>query len=332
MLDELRDIAFRFQIDPDKTVGHAARMSSVISVLSSINQSFQNFLEVEFFKNEEFVKAYEQNEKVLESLKEDLELLLVDLKFSSFEAAAVPNIVSMPSLFNDKVSAWKKDTYFEYKENVLYGDYENPKYLQKVMDRYSENERNQIFKPLFSAVSPERSYKLNLIKAGKKKVLKQPSKNLYEFYVPKLEKKAVTQNTEYKTVQFYAQVRKGEDGYNLVKKNIKQVYFFEELEHETYPFKPSSIVFENTAYDLVKRIDCQVDFEDEMYVIQNQEFDITVWGESREEAEFSFAFTFHSLYQNFALEDDSKLSSNSKILKQKLLKTVKKVIYESQKI
>ena len=73
MLDELRDIAFRFQIDPNKTVGHAARISSVISVLSNINQSFQNFLEVEFFKNEEFVKAFEQNSKVLESLKEDLE-------------------------------------------------------------------------------------------------------------------------------------------------------------------------------------------------------------------------------------------------------------------
>jgi hypothetical protein len=160
-------------------------------------------------------------------------------------------------------------------------------------------------------------------------VFKQPSKGLYHFYVPKLEKKAVPSSSEYKTVQFYAQVRKGEDGYNLVKKNIKQVYFFEELEHETYPFKPSSIVFENTAYDLHKRIECQVDFEDDMYMIQNQDFDITVWGQSRAEAEFSFAFTFHSLYQNFALEDDNKLSTNAKKLKQKLLEIVKKVIYES---
>ena len=149
MLDELRDIAFRFQIDPNKTVGHAARISSVISVLSNINQSFQNFLEVEFFKNEEFVKAFEQNSKVLESLKEDLELLLVDVKFGSFEAAAVPNIISLPSLFNDKVSAWKKETYEDYKENILYGEYESHDFLKKVMNRYNETERNQIFKTLF---------------------------------------------------------------------------------------------------------------------------------------------------------------------------------------
>ncbi len=332
MLDELRDIAFRFQIDPNKTVGHAARISSVISVLSNINQSFQNFLEVEFFKNETFVKAFEQNSKVLESLKEDLELLLVDVKFGSFEAAAVPNIISLPSLFNDKVSVWKKETYQDYKENILYGEYENPDFLKKVMGRYSETERNQIFKPLFSAVSPERPYKLNFIRANKKKIaFRQPAKDLYDLYVPKLEKRASVDSSEYKTVQFYAQVRKSKDGYNLAKKNIKQVYFLEELEHETYPYKPSSIVFEDTAYDLNKRLDCQVDFEEGMYIIQNQEFDITVWGESREEAEYSFAFTFHSLYQNFATESDSKLSQKAKSLKANLLKTVKKVIDEGQK-
>ena len=31
----------------------------------------------------------------------------------------------------------------------------------------------------------------------------------------------------------------------MTKKNIKQVYYFEELEHETYPYKPISITFEN---------------------------------------------------------------------------------------
>ncbi len=136
---------------------------------------------------------------------------------------------------------------------------------------------------------------------------------------------------EYRTVQFYAQVRKGEKGFVLAKKNIKQVYYFEELEHETYPYKPTTIAFETTIYILNKRLDCQVEFEDEMYVIQNSEFDITVWGETREEAEYAVGFTFHSLYQNFALENDEKLSNEAKLLKNNLLNTVKAVIDESQK-
>ncbi len=198
------------------------------------------------------------------------------------------------------------------------------------MNKYSESERNQIFKPLFSTVS--QNYKLNLINSNTKRVFRQPSKDLYNFYVLKSEKKDKPKASDYKTVQVYAQIRKEQDGFNFAKKNIKQVYFYEELEHETYPFKPSSIVFENIAYNLTKRLDCQVDFEDKMYVIQNIEFDITVWGKSREDAEYSFAFTFHSLYQNFATELDSKLSEEAKQLKQNLLKIVKKVIYEGQKI
>ena len=134
---------------------------------------------------------------------------------------------------------------------------------------------------------------------------------------------------EYRTVQFYAQIRKGEQGFILAKKNIKQIYYFEELEHETYPYKPNTIAFENTVYILNKRLDCQVEFEDDMYVIQNSEFDITVWGETREEAEYSVGFTFHSLYQNFALENDNKLSEKAKLLKNNLLTTVKKVINEN---
>jgi hypothetical protein len=326
MLDELRELAFRFQIDPDNTEGHAASISSVVNVLNNINQSFQNFLEVEFFKNEKFVKAFEQNEKVLGSLKVDLKLLLVDVKFGSFEAAAVPNLVSLPSLFNNEVMDWKKDTYREFKENVLFGDFENPKFLNKVMDKYTESERNKIFKPLFSSVSSD--YKLNLIDKNSKKTFKQPSKGLYDYYVTKVEKKTPPNESEYKTVQLYAQIRKDEDGFNLAKKNIKQVYYLEELEHETYPYKPNSIVFENTAYSLNKKVDCQVDFEDNMYVIQNNEFDITVWGNTREEAEYSFSFTFHSLYQNYAVENDAKLSSDAKKLKENLLKIVKKVINE----
>ncbi len=54
MLDKLRDIAIRFQIDPEMTVGHAAKVPTVIKVLTEMNKSFSNFLEVEFLKNDEF--------------------------------------------------------------------------------------------------------------------------------------------------------------------------------------------------------------------------------------------------------------------------------------
>ena len=104
-----------------------------------------------------------------------------------------------------------------------------------------------------------------------------------------------------------------------------------ELVHDPSLYRLSYIGFNAITYELNKRLDCRVEFDNELYVIQNKEFDITVWGESRQEAEYSFAFTFHSLYQNFAIEKDAKLSVEARKLKQNLLRIVKKVIDEGQK-
>lgn len=323
-IESLQDIAFRFQIDPTATIGHAARVSSVITVLSAINQSYINFLEVEFFKNQEFAKVYATNPKVLDSLKADLELLLVDLKFGSFEAAAAPNVLET-TLFNESVNSWKRKTFTDYKEDILYADYYDIKYLRRTIDRFTDEERSKIFKPLFAAVSPDRPYRLNILdKQGKtRKILSQP-KNWIDFYVPKQERNAQIED-EFHTVSFVAQVRKNDDieGYNLSKRNIKQVLFAERLEYETYPYKPKVLQFEDVIYVLSEPLVCEVSYEDESYIIRNERLDLTVWGDSREEAETAFSFAFHSLYQNFAEEADGQLSDDAKSLKSDLSSLVK---------
>ncbi len=50
LLEGLKKIALRFHIDPKNTIGHAARVETVIKVLSDINKSYKNFLEIEFKK------------------------------------------------------------------------------------------------------------------------------------------------------------------------------------------------------------------------------------------------------------------------------------------
>ncbi len=324
MLDDLRKIAFKFQIEPEKTVGHAARVSSVISVLANLNLSFKNYLEVEFSRNSDFVKAYDNNNKTLESLQDDLELLLVDLKFGSFEASAAPNVIFTPTLFIDKVDTWKKDAFTNYKENILYGDFDNQKYLKKIEKQYSPFERNKIFKPLFQATSSDKSYKVKLLDKKSKKVLKKPEGALHDFYVPKVVRNS-SPKSEFKTVQIFAKVKKEGNELDFSKK-IKHVYYFEELEYETYPFKPTNITYLDTIYILYQQLNCKVDYEENMYLIHNDDFNLTVWGESREEVENSFSFAFHALYQNYALEVEEKLSSEAKQLKVKLLSIVKKVI------
>ena len=102
-----------------------------------------------------------------------------------------------------------------------------------------------------------------------------------------------------------------------------------DLEHDTYPFKPNVIRYDNFIFVLNDRLECVVDYEDDSYAIKNTLLDISVWGDTREEAETAFAFSFYALYENFAVENDAKLSKESKDLKTKLLKLVKTVVHEA---
>ena len=332
MLEKLRDIAIHFQIDPEITVGHAPKVSTVIKVLTELNKSFSNFLEVEFLKNEEFKKALMSNKNVLNTIKEELELLIVDLNYSSFGASVAPNLTeTQPSLFRNEVKDWEKETFETYKDLILEGDYQEPKYIQKISKRYTDEERQKIYYPLFSAFGNGNEYSLKIKdnQGHVKTKLIQPQKEQYAFYVPKPEKKQ--KELLYKTVQVFAKVKSKDDTVSFTKQNIKQVYHIEELEHETYPFKPNVINFDGLVYILSQKLDCEVEYDDESYVIRNNLLDITVWGETREEVENAFNFSFHALHSNFALENDGKLSDKSNELKTKLLRLVKSVLHETQK-
>jgi len=330
MLDKLRDIAIRFQIDPLVSVGHAAKVTTVIKVLTDIHRSFANFLEVEFMKNEEFKNIADKNDKVFGTVKEDLELLIVDLKFGSFEAALAPcfpeeNI----TLFRNEVVDWGKETFDTYKDLIVEGRYDEQSYIPKIANRYSDVERQKIFQPLFSAFGNGKDYVLNLmdINGRAKMKLVQPTKERFPFYVPKIEK--AKEHLSYATVQAFLRVKKDGESYNFNSRGVKQVFFVEELPHDTYPFKPNIIRFDNFIYILSNKLECIVAYEDGSYIIKNELFNISVWGESREEVESAFAFNFHAIYENFALEEDGKLSVESKELKNKLLALVKTVLHEA---
>lgn len=332
MLDKLRDIAIRFQIDPEMTVGHAAKVTTVIKVLTEMNKSFSNFLEVEFLKNDEFKAIFLKNDKVIDTIKEDLELLIVDLKFSSFEAAIAPHFSdNQTSLFSNNVVEWEKETFVIYKDLILEGNYHQPNYMQKIAKRYTDEERQKIFQPLFSAFGSGKDYNLNLrdIQGRVTTKLVQPVKEKYAFYVPKIEK--VKEEQSYATVQAFLKLKRNGDDFTFSKQSVKQVFLVEELEHDTYPFKPNMIQFDNFVYIFNEKLHCDVDFEDDSYIIKNKFLDLCVWGDTREDVETAFAFSFHALYENFALENDDKLSLESKELKNKLLKLVKTVLHEAEK-
>ncbi len=110
---------------------------------------------------------------------------------------------------------------------------------------------------------------------------------------------------------------------------MKEILYLEELEHDTYPFKPELIKFQETIFVLTQSLDCIVEYEDDNYIIKNEDLDLLVWADSRKEVEEAFIFSFYSMYKNYYLEDDSNLSEEAIILKEKLKSLIKNVIDEA---
>ena len=335
LLDKLKEISLRVQIDPLQTVEHAAKVNTVIKVLTDINRSYYNFLEIEFLKNPDFKKAFEKSSKILDTFKEDLDLLIVDVKFGSFETAIAPNLVESNSpIFKNEVLDWKKEAFQNYKEIVVLADYQDKAHLKKVVDRYSDEERTKIFQPFFSSIGDGKLYKINIKTSSGEiaKTLFQPEKPKVQIYAPKIsiQPEEIVEEKNYLVYAKLKKAGKGED-INFTKRNIKQVHYMEELAHDTYPFKPNILQYEKLVFILNSKLECEVSFQDNSYVIECSDLDITVWGDNREQVEEAFSFSFYSLYHNFFLEQDKKLSKEAIALKKKLKSLIKSVVENETK-
>ena len=324
ILNKLRKIAFRFKIDPVNTFGNAASLETVIKVLQQLNKSYNSFLSIEFSK-QSFFSGIEQT--MQKKLLGQLQLLIVDINYSSFSAAVAPDIYTENEEFTSNIKIWEKTAYNEYKDVIIKGDFEKPDYIDKISQRFSEEERSKIYKPLFDSFGDGKEYQF-LILDSKMQVEKsriKPGKENMKLYIPKISKlKKIT--PEYKTMEIYAKVEKDADIKSLKKGSIKEVLFYKAIEADTYPYISNEISFENHKYILDEEIECRVKFEEENYIIEYDDLDIVVWGESREEAEQAFAFAFDSLYSNYAVESNENLTEKAINLKKKINSLVREVI------
>jgi len=320
-LEHLREIALTLKLDPIGSIGHAASVSDVIQVLSGVKESYRNFLKIALSKK------FPENKNLdleVDDFVSRTELLIVDTKFSSYQNSIAPNVQdNIYSLFgNSKEFSTQEQIFDDYKDQVIYSDVNNYQDLQTLKKKYSAVERQMIFEPLFKASSNK---KFNVFvwegKKEKRKIIKPRTEFQTYFKVPKINKIEIPA----KYYQFYARV--SESGNIINKNSIKDIVYYEALEHETYPFKPDVLTFGKYVFKLKKKLECSVHFEDDLYFIENENLDVTVWAKTREDVEKAFNFEFYSLYVNYALEFDDNLTDKAISLKNKILSLIE-TVYE----
>ena len=326
LLDQLRDLALRIQIEPKQGIGRAATVDSVITVLSNLNKSYVNYLKVALEKQgitNDTTDVATLDKLLLEHMK----LRIVDLNFGSFEASVAPPIVAEPApLFAESVSAFERDTFREFK--TLVGEnFTDSRVLTSVSERFDERERASIFRPLFKV--PGSGYRVNLKDRSDKvyRTIVRPSKEKMRFYVPKLTQPEVAEPTG-KTVRAYIQLA-GDDE-RLTAKNIVKVHHLAEVDPATIPITFKEMTFDSFYVEFHSPLIGEVTLDEQQYFVTNDDLDITVWGDSRTEAEDAFRFAIFALYRNFYFEqDESKLSPGARELKAHLFRITKTTNFDA---
>jgi hypothetical protein len=297
-LKELREIAFEITIDPNNAL-HAATAEDVVKVLSAYISSYKSFLTIKLHSENK------SEEEITETLKES-KLIVVDTDFNSFHSSLAPfnpHDHSVLSVFND------------YKSEILDADVDSYTDLRNLRNEFTKEQLHLIYSPIFSVINRNYSLKIKTENKGERKV-KKPIKE-FETYFKNTKEKIVKENQD-KLFQFFVQTP------DINSFSKKDIIYSSVLEHKTYPYTTDRIIFSNKIIYLHDNITCNVEYIDDLYFISYGELNIQVWGETREEAEEAFHFTFYSLVINYAEDNDENLTNDAILLKNKLTTMIRK--------
>lgn len=317
-LNDLRDKSIYIKLEAKEKIAGAIDLDNLIKVLNSISQSYKCFLEIELDKNETVKSSTPQGRKEVKHFIKESELLIVDLDFASFGAAICPNTVTTLPYSNIKDGLnLKKKTFEEYKSDVFYADYKDPKFIQHISQKYTDEERANIFKPLVSNIYSNPSIKFYYGKD--KEHLKLFSKgSLNKSTLEKLiPTKISSEDASVKKEDTYAIYVTSSDEMDLFGKKPKysKVLATQKLERPVYPYQLNEIKLNNKLYLLKKVLSAEVTYEDNLFYIKYPDLNIEVWGEDRVEAEEAFNFMLKNVITNIYLEKDEKLTPKAQIVK-----------------
>lgn len=319
-LEALRKFALYFKLESGPKYGGAIDIETLTKVLRALNNSFQNYFDAELrniYQKEGKITERVNNE--IKALKEESRLLVVDLKFASFEAGLAPNSITSSGSFTylKQPLQLKKEIFKTYEKEVFYSDLNDQETLRNFEKKFSKEERAGIFKPLEDTLFKPVGYSFKYGKSftDLKKSFKPISDEVEKTLVPTIDK-IPTIETIYKQYVVY----EGEFDLFGPKPRLKKVLAAEKLERPIYPLQLHTVKEDNIIITLRETITAQVtyDAEEELYYISYPELDITVWGKEREEANEAFCFTFISLVRTIYNEEDLNLTTKATTIKQKL--------------
>jgi hypothetical protein len=327
-LEALRKLALYFKLETGPTYGGAIDIETLSKVLRSVNISFQNYFDAELRNvyQGRGGKITARVEKEIKALKDEAGLLIVDLKFASFEAAISPNSITSSSMFTylQEPATLKRTIFKSYEDEVFYSDLNDAKIIDRFEKKFSKEERVGIFKPLEETLFHPTRYTFKYGKSFNdlKKSFKPITPDVEKKLIPPSVKPSISE-TLYK---IYV-VSEGEMDLFGPKPKIKKMLATEKMDRPDYPLQLHRIIHDGIEVLLKDSISASVSYEEDekLFYISYPELNILVWSNDREEAEEAFQFNFISLIKTIYNEDDSNLTNKAREIKKKLTNLIDQI-------
>lgn len=165
-IDFLKERAVNLRLYPtDKKYSKAILVDHVIEFLKSVQNCFLGFSQVNFEKN--FTSSdFSDYSNVLTNFKKNVKTLCVDFQFNSFGVSIVADTEIMNfterEFYSEKFISFKRNLFEDFKNEVIYPDYQSVEFQNFIKNKYDPEERALIYSPFLDSLKANKKYKIQL--------------------------------------------------------------------------------------------------------------------------------------------------------------------------
>jgi 6-pyruvoyl-tetrahydropterin synthase len=176
-LETLRERAIYLKIEPtDSVFGKTVSAAKASEFLKNVSTSILSFIEEDFireFKN--LIGDFDQLKRIVKAVQAELSPRLVYSEYGSFEvgiSSYTPTLPEDQKAFKD----WIKSVLENYKNDVVFLDYESDDQVNRIVNKFDDNARKKIYSPFLKIVN-DKSLKLETRTYNKRSVTKYKQTN-----------------------------------------------------------------------------------------------------------------------------------------------------------
>lgn len=309
-LSLLREKAINLRIEPkEKKYSKAVVLSHIIDFLKNVQNSYQNFSEINFKRN--FSQTdFKEWDSVLSLFKQETKPLCVDLKWNSFGVSIVADseIMNYNNFYGDKFINFKKELFEDFKKEVLLPDLNSEEFQNAIKEKYTNEERAQIFTPILESLKERSQYNVSIADKNFKSIIKvfnPVNQKSQQVLKPKIEK-TQEDNDEPKVIKRTFELASPSGG-------SKSKLFSDHLDYAEFRITSTNISFGGKQVSFTNQFEYKIIFNHGTFVIDDSFYKIYVEDKEYKDIQKKFEKAFIEKYM-YLLENIESLSQEEKTI------------------